>query len=91
VNSASIRVDIDLYDVVREFSSEDILAALKAHHQQEFMLEHSISVADVLPRVIHSLNATQRAAEGRKEWNTANRLCDLRNAIQAALDKYLAR
>lgn len=85
---ARIDVEIDLYDVVREFTAVEILDALKSYHQQEFMLECSINPSEVIPRLLKSLAATQREAETKKRWDNANALCDLRSAIQTAFEIY---
>ena len=88
MRSARFSVEVDLYEVVREFTADEILAELKSYHQQEFMIESAINPSEVIPRLLGSLAASQREAETKKRWDTANALCDLRNAIQAAFDNY---
>jgi hypothetical protein len=88
VRSARFSVEVDLYEVVREFTAEEILAELKSYHHQEFMIEAVVSPMEIIPRLLRSLDATQRAAEKSQKWDQANALCDLRTAIQAALNIY---
>lgn len=88
MRSARFSVEVDLYEVVREFTADEILAELKSYHHQEFMIETVVNPFEIIPRLLGSLAATQREAETKKRWDAANALCDLRNAIQAAFDVY---
>jgi hypothetical protein len=90
--SATVALD----EVVGSFSEEEILKALRVQRgfRGEGVLNGfaiQIDVVKVMPALLDDLRMTQIAAEKGKRWNDANRLCDLREAIERAWLAYKAQ
>jgi hypothetical protein len=88
-----IHASVDLDEVVAEFSEEDILKALRVQRgfRGEGVLNGfaiAIDVQKVMPALLDDLRMTQVKAEKAKDWNAANRLCDLRESIERAWIAY---
>lgn len=91
-----VSASVDLDEVIGSFSEEEILKALRVQRgfRGEGVLNGfaiAIDVQKVLPALLDDLRMTQIKAEKALSWNDANRLCDLRDAIEDAWHAYTAK
>ena len=87
---------VDIDEVISNFSEEDILKALRVQRgfRGEGVLNGfaiAIDEEKVIPALLDDLRMTQIKAEKSTRWNDANRLCDLREAIERAWLVYKAK
>ena len=84
-----ISATVDIDEVIANFTEEQILKALRVQRgfRGEGLLNGfaiAIDVQKVMPTLLDDLRMTQASREKVKDWDGANRICDLREAVEKA-------